>query len=215
MISAKQVVSICATCALLMVLQVAQAANIQVFNNRTAWQTAASSSLFSITTEDFSDSTLDGGLSITAGGVTNGAFSGSALPQVITPAGAFNFQHGVLAFGGDWDLTPGGSGGGVMLTATFEDGTKQLIGSMLNPSSTVQFNGFFGFVSDKPVVSINYQNPQVTGNPELFTLDNLSFRGDWAWWWGPGGLWFYFIIIVVVILAFAMMKKKRPRKPIG
>ena len=214
MISTKRLLLICATC-MLMGSQVAQAANIQVFNNRVAWQAAASSSMFAITTEDFSDSTLDGGLSVTAGGVVNGAFSGDALPLVFPNPGTFKFQHGVLALGGDWDLTPGGSGGGVMLTATFEDGTQQLIGSMLNPSATVQFTGFFGFVSDKPIVTITYQNPMLTGNSELFTLDNLSFRGDWAWWWGPGGLWFYFIIIIVVILVFAIMKKRRPKKPRG
>jgi hypothetical protein len=200
-----------AACLFFITSQFAHAANIQVFTNRTSWEAATSSSFFSTTTEDFTDSTLDGGLSITAGSVGNGVFSGAAAPLAFPGPGAFKFQHGVLAFGGDWDLTPGGSGGGVMLTATFDDNTTQLIGSMLNPSSATQFNGFFGFVSDKPVITITYQNPNVTGQTELFNLDNASFRGDWWWWWGPGGIWFAFIIILPVALFF-VAKKKRPWK---
>ena len=202
-----------AACLFLIGLPFAHAANVQVFTNRASWEAAASSSFSAITTEDFTDSTLDGGLSITAGSVGNGVFSGAGSPLVFPNPGAFKFQHGVLSFGGDFDLTPGGSGGGLMLTATFDDNTTQLIGSMLNPSPQAQFNGFFGFVSDKPVITITYQNPNVTGQTELFNLDNASFRGNWWWWWGPGGIWFAFIIIIVVILTFVFKKKwPRPRK---
>jgi hypothetical protein len=211
MMRAQRLFSI-AACLLLIAFQSAQAANIQTFNNRASWQTAASSTLFSITTEDFTDGTLDGGLSVTAGSVANGVFADGALPSVFPNPGAFKFQNGVLAFGGDWDLGPGGAGAGILLTATFDDGTKQAIGSILNVPPTTPFNGFFGFVSDKPVIAVTYQSTQLTGNSELFTLDNLSFRGDWAWWWGPGGIWFLFIIIILVILTLAIIKKKRPRQ---
>ena len=212
MLRAQRLFSITA-CSLLIAFQSVQAANIQTFNSRTSWQTAASSTMFAITTEDFTDATLGGGLSVTSGSIGNGVFSGGALPRIFSNPGAFKFQHGVLAFGGDWDLTPGGSGAGILLTATFEDGTTQIIGSILNPSPTTPFNGFFGFVSDKPVVAVTYQSNQLTGNSELFTLDNLSFRGDWSWWWGPGGLWFLFIVFIV-ILTFAIIRKRRTQKSI-
>jgi hypothetical protein len=91
----------------------AQADTVTTFTSLSAWQAALGST---ITTEDFSDATLAAGLSATFG--PNASISGGLLTVQGQLAGfptpsVFTFNPATSGFGGDFDLTPGGNGGGL------------------------------------------------------------------------------------------------------
>jgi PEP-CTERM motif len=153
---------------------VAQADTVTTFTNASTWQTAVGST----TTEDFADSTLATGLSATFG---SNAFIGSGLLNVNgqlltfpTPS-VLTFSPGVTGFGGIFDLTPGGDGGGLDLFITFSNTTTT---DVFIPGGTPQFDGFFGVVSNgASISSVALKGASFTGNGESFTLDNLQYSG--------------------------------------
>jgi len=158
----------------------ARADTVTAYTNATTWQTALGAST---TTEDFSSSTLTTGLSATFG---SNAFIGSGVLNVNgqlltfpTPS-VFTFSPGVTGFGGIFDLTPGGDGGGLNLLITFSNATTT---GTLIPGGTPQFNGFFGVISNGVTISsVTLRGASITGNGESFTLDNLHSTGG-----RPGG----------------------------
>ena len=153
----------------------ARADTVTAYTNATTWQTALGAST---TTEDFSSSTLTTGLSATFG---SNAFIGSGVLNVNgqlltfpTPS-VFTFSPGVTGFGGIFDLTPGGDGGGLNLLITFSNATTT---GTLIPGGTPQFNGFFGVISNGVTISsVALRGASFTGNGESFTLDNLQYTG--------------------------------------
>lgn len=151
------------------------AALLNVYSSQSAWTTAAGTPL---TTETFSGGGLASGLSATGAFVSGGVLNGEALPQVFPVAqrDALGFTPGVKAFGGDWDLSPGGPGAGLGFLLTFADASTQNYFGLTNPAGGT-FSGFFGFVSDTAITSVSFFTGSLTGNGELFTLDNLSFGG--------------------------------------
>src|SRR5262249_34304617 len=88
----------------------AQADSVTIYTDLTTWQAAARGTT---TTEDFADRTLATSLSATFG--SNASISGRLLNvngQLLsfpTPS-VFTFISGTSAFGGLFDLTPGGNG---------------------------------------------------------------------------------------------------------
>jgi hypothetical protein len=157
----------------------AHAATINTFTTLASWQTAAGGS---IVTENFADSTLIPGLSITfgtnipAGSIGGGVYDDIAVTQVNDAKNPkINFSPATFAFGGDWDLAVGGRGAGLELHLTFSDNsTADLFIS--NPAAPNTFSGFFGFVSDTAVKSILINSGTVTGQEE-FTMDNAYLPG--------------------------------------
>lgn len=166
----------------------ANAAIIQVFTNEAAWAAAAGTP---ISTEDFSDTTLVTGLTVTpagGGSISGGMLSNSvAIFQLCANGGVgcppapvttqFGFSPATTAFGADWDLSPGGAGNGISFDILLNNGTHQTVAGISNPGG-VAFNGFFGFVSDTPFTSITLTTQSLTGNSETFNADNVRFVGS-------------------------------------
>lgn len=150
----------------------ASAAAISVYTDLAAWTAAVSGN---VVIEDFSDATLLPGFQTANGGISGGAFFGTALTQfndLNNPR--WNFATST-AFGADFDLSPGGRGDSLVLALTFGDGT---IGQAViaNPANDA-FNGFFGIVSDAVITAVRFDSPG-TGQ-EAFSADNVRFiSGD-------------------------------------
>ena len=137
-----------------------------------------------VITEDFADTSLQPPLAISfaaGGSIAGNQLSDEAMPGSFAKFGSFNFGNGLteaaIAVGGDWDLSPGGKGSSILLSAVFpRRGAGQQIGAIINPTGTAAaYSGFFGFVSDAPVYKVQYQGGSLTGNGEEFSLKNLSF----------------------------------------
>ena len=160
-------------CALLVFCNsAARADSVTTYTSASTWQAAVGTT----TTEDFADSTLATGLSATFGsnasigsGVlnVNGQLLGFPTPTV------FTFSPGVTGFGGIFDLTPGGNGGGLELDIAFSNATTT---SVFIPGTDPEFNGFFGVTSNgATITSVTLNGASFTGNGESFTLDNLQY----------------------------------------
>jgi hypothetical protein len=151
------------------------AASITTYSNQNVWEAAAGSP---IVVEAFQDSTLVSGLTYTFGNnVPPGSFSGFDVRDVaVSQFNDLNNPHmtfgtPTLAFGADWDLSPGGVGDGVLLALTFSDSSTM---SVLLPTNILRF--FYGFVSDTGVSSMILNSPG-TGVEE-FGMDNVRFLGS-------------------------------------
>jgi len=150
----------------------AQGDTVTTYTSASTWQAAVGST----TTEDFADTTLATGLSATLG---SNAFIGSGVLNVNSQLLTFptpsvlTFSPGVTGFGGTFDLTPGGNGGGLDLLITFSNATTT---DVFIAGTDPQFNGFFGVVSNGTTISsVTLKGASFTGNGESFTLDNLQF----------------------------------------
>jgi len=161
--------------ALLLASNSALADTVNTYTSLSVWQAAAGSPT---TTEDFADTTLATGLSATFGSTAsigggllnvNGQFSN-------LHASVFTFTPGTSAFGGDFDLTPGGNGGGLDLLIGFSNATTT---DVFISGTDPEFNGFFGVTSNgASITSLQLNGAAITGNGESFTLDNLQFRSN-------------------------------------
>lgn len=161
----------------------ASAATITAYGSDAAWTAAAGSS---ISIEDFADTTLAPGLTIPSMG--GGSISGGQLSNALAVYGLcvnggtgcpatteFDFGPSTLAFGGDWDLAPGGAGSGIFFDVTLTGGAHQTVSGFTNPAAGGTFLGFYGFVSDVGITSIRLGSG-FTGNGELFSVDNVKFQ---------------------------------------
>jgi hypothetical protein len=151
-------------------------AAVTTFLDLPSWLAAAGSP---IAVEDFADSTLLPGFTITfgqnipAGYIAGGTYNDVAVTQFNDAKNPkLLFAGGTFVFGADWDLGPGGAGDGLLLVLQFTDSTTTTL-SIGNPLPNA-FQGFFGFVSDVPVASIRLDSPG-TG-VESFAMDNARFR---------------------------------------
>ena len=152
----------------------AQADTVTTFTSLSAWQTAMGTG---IATEDFSDATLAAGLSASFGSnatVVGGLLDIEGQFYNLHPS-VFTFNPATAGFGGDFDLTPGGNGGGLDLAIGFSNGTTtDAFFGGIQP----EFNGFFGVVSNgAAITSVTLKGAALTGNGESFTLDNLAYGG--------------------------------------
>lgn len=124
-----------------------------------------------VVTEDFSDTTLLSGFSVSNGTIASGEFTATASTQ-FNDAGnpAWQFASS-SAFGADFDLGPSGPGDGLFMVFNFADGSSgnYFLG---NPSGGA-FSGFFGIIADSAISSVRFDSP-VTGVEE-FSADNVRF----------------------------------------
>lgn len=143
----------------------ANAASVTYYNSLAAFEAShVSGSL-----EEFEDTTLNSGLTITS---PNLNISGGVMNDILQ-AGTetvFEFGSSVNAFGGDWDLSPGGLGTGIKFTI------QAFLGSTMVLAQELSANTFFGFITDantlfnKVILSVGSACCQ-----ETYTLDNLRY----------------------------------------
>lgn len=137
-----------------------QAANFTIYTDQTAWTAAVHSAY------------------LRASIVTTSGLSGGG-PPAIYYYGQYplpylqNSSSAPLgrAFGGNFDLTPGGNGGGLAFLITFTDGTNEVIWSAVNYPS-----GFWGINSDTTIDSVQSFSNDLTGNGESFNYDLLTLQ---------------------------------------
>jgi len=162
-----------------------RADTVTSYTDAGAWQTAVGGTT---TTEDFSSSTLVSGLTASLG--SGASIAGGQLQVIgallLTTPTVFTFTAGTTGFGGDFDLTPGGNGGGLDLTITFSNATTTDV--FIPGANPQQFNGFFGVVSNGvSISSVAVNGAALTGNGESYNLDNLQFAGGTGGGGNPGG----------------------------
>ena len=150
---------------LLAVPGAASAATI-VYNSGPAFDSAAGSTLV----EDFDDATLLPGVTVTTttGSVSGGLFQDRLVPGAST---TFNFTSAQSAFGGIFDLSPGGAGLGLSFTLGFLGGGTEIVSQQLANSCT---GCFFGFSSTNPFTSVTLNSGTQGGVAETFNLNNLQ-----------------------------------------
>lgn len=141
------------------------------FTDEAAWQAAVAALSLGVAVEDFSDATLLSGLSTTNGSIAGGTFNALANTQFNNAGNPIlTFAGGVQAFGGFWDLSPGGNGDGLLFmingTAAVPSGTQALF-------QASPFSGFIGFVDTTGLITSLRLDSPGTGN-ESFSLDNLA-----------------------------------------
>ena len=137
-----------------------------VFNNGAAFNTAAGATLI----EDFEDGALLSGLSITS---TTSSISGGLFRDRLTTGKSttFNFTSAQSAFGGIFDLSPGGEGLGISFTLGLLGGGTELVGQQVSRSCVLCF---VGFTSTNPFTSVTLNSGTQGGLAESFNLNNLQ-----------------------------------------
>ena len=95
-------------------------------------------------------------------GVSGGEFNDRLLSFNSTE---FEFDTPITAFGGNWDLSPGGAGLGIVIDVEGEQVVQEI------PNF---FTGqFFGFISDVPFTQIILTSGSQGGFAETYSLDNV------------------------------------------
>lgn len=147
--------------------QAANAATITVFSgagSRAAWEAAANG----FVEETFDDAILLPGLSVAAfgGGHTGfGVSGGNFNDRLIAGSSTVWTTPSASGFGGNWDLSPGGAGLGIAMTAGAEVVATEI------PDS---FSGeFFGIITDFVFTSVTLTSGSQGGVAETYDMDNL------------------------------------------
>ena len=181
--------AILAACPALALSATSHAQTITVFSNRGAFEAAMGS--FKVI-DAFS-------LGATFLGVTtnNGAISGGKWADIVRdlePSTVWATPFGSTAFGGTWDLTPAGAGGGLAFELDFGGGTLLTVPG--NIPGTSPFNVFFGFTASQPFFNVRERQIDSEGGTlqETHTLDNLTVQvpadfADAIFTQGVAGTW--------------------------
>ena len=137
-----------------------------IYNDRAAFDLATGGSL---TFEDFSDTTFEN-VSLATNEPGSAFLTGGQLRARPTPAGTtltYTFTSPTNAFGGDFDLSPGGAGNGLRFVL---DG-----GEIVSEEIGAPFVGFWGFTSDLSFTTLTVEAGSGPGIAETHLFDNLSF----------------------------------------
>lgn len=149
----------------------ASAATVKVFTDKSAWAAAAGVFL----TEDFNDAVLQAGLNIAHNAPEYSIGGGRMNDRLIfgtSTATTFNFSNAQKAFGGNFDLSPGGAGQGLAVNL----GGGQILSFAMPSQLPNSFNGqFFGFISDMSFTSVTLKAGTQSGVAETYALDNAVF----------------------------------------
>lgn len=121
-------------------------------------------------TEDFSDATLNSGLSVMSdygsAGVTGGKWKDRADRSPVLKS-TWSFASSLYAFGGNWDLSTNGEGQGLQLN---------ILGNLITPEISRTYTGeFFGVIADMNFSSVIVQAGTQSGSRETYVLDNLVY----------------------------------------
>jgi hypothetical protein len=154
-------------------------AQFTIYTDRTAFQSA----LFSFVVESFDAGTVSApGLSLhhsSAGSVACAAPAVCHFADRVVHAGAETqwnvggFLFPVNAFGGNWDLAPGGEGQGIRFFVTPVGGGSEVLVSGEVPNSHA--GGFWGFIATSGFQSVRYDGGTQGGSAETHNLEDLTF----------------------------------------
>ncbi|PZN93222.1 MAG: hypothetical protein DCF31_13380 [Alphaproteobacteria bacterium] len=142
-------------------------AAVTTYNDGAAFAAALSG----VVTEDFEDGTLVSGLSFssTVGNISGGLFNDRPVKNIAETT--FFFAGGADAFGGSFNLDPGGRGQGLEFTLNLTGGGTELAGRI-----QYETPGFFGFTSTNRFDSVTWRGfDDINGSAETFNLDNAQF----------------------------------------
>ncbi|WP_426169194.1 PEPxxWA-CTERM sorting domain-containing protein [Sandarakinorhabdus sp. DWP1-3-1] len=142
-------------------------AAVTTYTSSSAFAAAVSGAV----TEDFEDSTLVSGLSFTStvGSIGGGLFNDRPVKNEADTT--FFFAGGTNAFGGIFNLDPGGRGQGLEFTLNLTGGGTEVAGRI-----QYEAPGFFGFTSTNSFDSVTWRGfDDINGSAETFNLDNAMF----------------------------------------
>ncbi len=144
-------------------------AYVTIYTDASAWQAAVTGVTFE---ESFDDATLECGLSVMSDvGVINSGRFNDRVTRSGGESTTFHWNLPVDAIGGIWDLSPGGPGQGLALTAEVHSGGTV---SLYEIPNTTQ-GGFVGFVSDMPIDDLVIRAGTQSGVAETYNLDGLRW----------------------------------------
>lgn len=85
----------------------------------------------------------------------------------------WTFGRDVFAFGGFWDLRPGGIDRGLRLSVIYGDGSQEAVAWMTPQVAS----GFVGLVSNRAFTGLRVEHAGIyRGGQETYTLDNVAIR---------------------------------------
>ncbi|NOZ52937.1 MAG: PEP-CTERM sorting domain-containing protein [Gammaproteobacteria bacterium] len=163
---------IAATFASLLYIGQSSAAVISVFTDQALWESAVGN----FTIETFDDSLLNREISVTSTAgdhsVSSGVFNGLVFEDdTVALDTNWSFTGPILAFGGNWDLSPGSPGTGLEIALHSPDDFFLVAG---RPDiANTYTGGFWGILSDTPFNAIQILSGD--SGIENYTLDNLVY----------------------------------------
>ncbi|MHC4327069.1 MAG: hypothetical protein ACYSWW_02975, partial [Planctomycetota bacterium] len=167
------------TCMIVLFVASIAQGQFTVYTNKANWEAA----VVSYMTEDFSDATLNAGVSIASdfgGSVAEPGYEGTWFDRVdddtdlVTPGlqpleTTISFSSDIYAFGGNWDLLPGAPGLGIVVSL---DGTPVTLPVTIDNSYVGEF---WGVVSTVPFSEVLLQADGQDLVQETFTLDDMVY----------------------------------------
>lgn len=162
--SVVRILSVCSLALFCTVSSVSAATTI--YTDRAAFDLATGGSL---SFDDLSDASFNGfSVQSDAGFIQGGQrLRDRPTPGVNGASTTFTFNSPITAFGGDYDLSPGGAGTGLRFVL---DGNE-----IIPQEISGTYSGFWGFVSDTFFTSVEVRAGSGSGIAETHTFDNFSF----------------------------------------
>jgi len=173
-------------------------ASIVVFTDFASWSAAAGP----FATETFTGNALSvAGLSFTsaAGSIDSDSFNDRVFRGGDTTT--WSFGGDIKAFGGNWDLTPGGAGQGLAFSIINAANVSTSVGTAIPNSFD---GGFFGFVSTDRFSRVLVAAGPQSGVAETYNVDNLRIGSA-----VPEPSTWAMMLIGFAGLAFAARRKDR------